>query len=50
MSVSCEECEIPMLEDMFFEGIEAIIPAELKASVDRSVAGVGGLSVEERIC
>ena len=50
MSVECEECKIPMLENMFFEGIEAIVPSEFKATIDRSVMGVPSLRHEDRIC
>ena len=50
MSVECEECKIPMLENMFFEGIEAIVPSEFKATIDRSVMGVPPLRHEDRIC
>ena len=40
MSMVCKPCQIPMLEDMCFEGLEAIIPPEMRATVNRSVNGL----------
>lgn len=49
MNVLCKSCGIPTLEDAFFDGIEAIIPDEIKATVNRSVAGVGVFSKKDSL-
>jgi len=50
MNVVCDLCNVVMLEDAFFDGIEAIIPFETRESVDRSVVGYGQLISTDVIC
>ena len=49
MNSICKPCRIPMLEDTFFEGIEAIIPQDVKETVDRSIVGVGKFTKKDVI-
>ena len=41
MSVSCSKCGIPMLEDSFFKGVEAVLSLDYKEEVDFSTLDVG---------
>ena len=50
MRVTCGGCQLLMLEDYFFDGIEAILPSEFKASVNRSIVGLDSFSADDVIC
>ena len=45
----CNTCAIPMLEDMMFEGIEAIVPDSFKQTVNKSVLGRGCFSSKDSL-
>mgnify|MGYP003150327066 CR=1 FL=1 len=44
VSTSCSRCEIPLLEDSFFQGVKAIVSSSLKQQLDLSAMKVGLLT------